>query len=106
MRGCCAETNVLLDFRQPVVKGSIVLIGCPMDTVSIIDLEVVPAGICGFKVTPEKESYTEGGTFGVADTLYHWETGILDITFILDTEDVFEGEGPRRLKHDRYFVGL
>ena len=77
-----------------------------MDTVGIIDLEVVPAGVCGVKVNLEKEIYKEGGAFGVADTLCYWETSILDLTFILDTEDVFEGEGPRRLKHGHSFVGL
>ena len=74
--------------------------------VGIIDLKVVPAGVCGVTVTTKHESYTESGTFGVVDTLHHLETDIIDLTFILYAEDVFEVEGPSRLNHGHSFVGL
>ena len=47
-----------------------------------------------------------GGAFGIEDKFHHWETGVMDITLIIDAEDVFEGEGPSGLKHGCYFVGL
>ena len=34
------------------------------------------------------------------------DTGIIDITFILESEDVLEGEVPISLKHVRSFFGL
>ena len=81
-------------------------IGRTGEMVGVTDLEVVPAGVCVVTVTTDKESYTERGAFGVADTLHHWEAGILDLASILDVEYVFEGEGPRCLKHSRSFVRL
>ena len=56
-------------------------------------------------MTTDQESYTEGGSFGVAHNLRHWETGIRDLTFVLDVECVFEGEVPRCLKHSISFFG-
>ena len=72
----------------------------------IIDLEVVPVGVCGVIVTTYQERYTEGGAFVVVDTLHHWYMRVVDLTFILDAEDFFEGEGPLWLKHGRSFFGL
>ena len=106
MKGCCDETNLLFTCHQPVMKGFIVGIRRPKETVGIIDLEVVPAGVCGCTVTTNQESYTEGGKFGVVDSLHHWETWILHLTFILDAEGVFEGEGTSGLKHGCSFVGF
>ena len=34
------------------------------------------------------------------------ETGIIDLTSILEAEDFLDGEGPRRIKHFRSFIGL
>ena len=55
MRGCYAKTDVLVACLQTVVKGFTVGIGRPMETVGIIDLEVVPTGVCRVTVTPEQE---------------------------------------------------
>ena len=88
------------------MKEFIVGIGHTRETVGIIDLEVVPAGVCRVIVTTEQESYTEGSTFGIADTLHVGETRIIYLTFILKAEDVLEGEGPRGIKFGRSFVGL
>ena len=33
------------------------------------------------------------------DNLHVVETGIIDLTFILEAEDFLEGEGPSRLEH-------
>ena len=57
------------------MKGCMLCIESPRDMVWIIDLEVVPAGVCGFTVTTDNERYTEGGAFGVLDDLHRWETG-------------------------------
>ena len=73
------------------MKGFIVGIVRPRETVGIIDLEVVPTGICGVTVNTKQERQTQGGTFGVTDNLHHWDIGIIDLTFILHTEDGFEG---------------
>ena len=54
------------------MKGCIFCIGCPRETVWIIELKVVHAGFCGVTVTTDQERYTEGGAFGIADTLHHW----------------------------------
>ena len=51
MQGYCADTEVLFTFFRAVVKGFIVGIGHSMETVCIIDLKVVPAGVCGVTVT-------------------------------------------------------
>ena len=67
---------------------------------------MVPAGVCRVTYTTKQEKYTKRGTFGVADTLHLGETGILDLTFILEAEDVLGIEGPSGLKSGRYFVGL
>ena len=88
------------------MKGCIVCIGRPRETVWIIDLEVLPTGFCRVTVTTERESETEGGAFGVADALHHWETGVRDITFFIGVEDAVEGEGARWLEHISSFVGL
>ena len=88
------------------MKGRIVCIGHPSETVWIIDLEVIPTGVCGVTVTTEKESYKDGGAFDVADALYRWDTGVCDLTFVLGAEDIFEGEGPCWLDHISYFVSL
>ena len=87
------------------MKGFIVDIGCPRETVWIIDLELVPAGVYKVTVTTYHESYTECGAFGIVDTLHMGETGIIDLTFILEAEDVIEGYVPIRLKHVRYVFG-
>ena len=50
MRGCCDDTDVVFTCCLTVVKGFIVGIGHPMETVWIIELEVVPAGVYGIKV--------------------------------------------------------
>ena len=88
------------------MKGCIICIGRPRETVWIIDLEVVPAGVCGVTVTTNQEKWTEIGTFGVSDKPHHWEKGVNYINFFLDAEDAFEREGPRWLKQGSYFVGL
>ena len=46
-----------------------------------------------------QENKIEGGAFGVADTLHVVETGVIDITLILEEEDVLEGDVTRGLKH-------
>ena len=106
MRGYCATTYVLFTCHNKVVEGCIFVIGSPREAVGVTDLEMVPAWVCGVKVTNNQERQTEGSAFGVADTLYNWELGIIDITFILDADHVFEGEVRRRLKRGYYFVGL
>ena len=55
MRGCCADIYLLFIYHQPVVKGFIVGIICPRETFRLVDLEVVPTGVCGFTVTTDKE---------------------------------------------------
>ena len=47
MRGSCADTDVLFTCGQIVVKGLIVGIGRPRETVGVIYLDMVPTGVCG-----------------------------------------------------------
>ena len=55
MRGCCDEIDVLFTCHQTVIKGFIVGIGRPRETVGVIDLEVVLEGVCGVTVTTGQE---------------------------------------------------
>ena len=71
------------------MKRLIVGVGSPREMVGIIDFEVVTTGVYGVKVNAGKETYTEGNNFGVADTLHHWEMGVLYLTVVLDAEDIF-----------------
>ena len=88
------------------MEGFIVGIGRPRERVGIIDLEVVPAEVYKVTVITEQERDTECGNFGVSDNLHVEETGIIDITFTPEAEDVLGGEGTRVIKYGRYFVGL
>ena len=58
MIGFWAETDIIFTCCQPVAKGYILGIGRPRETVGIIDLEAVTAGVCGVTVITEKERYT------------------------------------------------
>ena len=84
---------------KPVTEGFIVGIRHPRETVSTVDLDMVPAGVCRVTVATYQENKIEGGAFGVADTLHVVETGVIDITLILEEEDVLEGDVTRGLKH-------
>ena len=50
MIGCFAETDVLFTCRKPVMKGCIVCIRRPRETIYVIDLEVVTEGVSGVTV--------------------------------------------------------
>ena len=47
MRVFCADTGILFTFHHPVMKVCIVFVGSPRETFGIIDLDVVPSGVCG-----------------------------------------------------------
>ena len=63
MRVCCDETDVIFICLQPVAEGFIFGIGRPRETVGIIELEMVPVGVCKVTVTTNHEGYTECGAF-------------------------------------------
>ena len=88
------------------MEGFIFSIGCPRETVGIIDLVLVPAGVCRVTETTKHERFTEGGSFGILDTLNVGDMGIIDLTLILEAEYFLEGEVTIRLKHGHSFVGL
>ena len=97
---------MLFNLLQKVMEGFIFVIGHPRETVGIIDLEVVPAGVCRVTVTTNQESYIEGGVFSVEYTICVGDTGIIYITFILEAGGFLDGEGPRGFNHGHSFVGL
>ena len=84
----------------------IFVVGHLRETVEIINFKLVSTGLFAVTLTNDQKMWTEGDAFCVADTLHHWETGNLDLTFIFYLEGVFEGKGPRGLNHGRSFVGL
>ena len=46
---------MLFTFLQSVMKGCIVYIGRPRETVWVIDLELLPVGVCGVTVATDQE---------------------------------------------------
>ena len=97
---------MLFTCLQSDTEGFIVSIGHPRETVGITDLEVVSEGVCRVTFTNDQERKAESSAFGVSGNLHVSEMGIIDITFILESEDVVEEEGTKGIHHGYYFVDL
>ena len=67
---------------------------------------MVPAGVCRVTETTKQERFTEGGSFGILDTLNVGDMGIIDLTLILEADDILEGEVTSGINHGCYFVGI